>query len=486
MTQSEKTTKTIKKRWIVLWCILGTVLLAAIAAGILFLVNRFSVVIHLQGEPELTVEYGSSYEDPGAEARFVGTLFLKAGYPTEVTTTNPVNTQKVGTYRVIYTAQSLWYCQSAERIVSVVDTQPPVIELVSSPDTFTIPGESYQEEGYTAFDDYDGDLTDQVIREEKDGVVTYCVQDSSGNQTTVQRQIVYNDPIPPVLTLAGDAQMSLTAGRAYEEPGYTATDNCDGELTDKVSVSGSVDIYRAGTYQLEYHVEDQYGNTASAVRTVTVVPVQQPDTVVPGEKVIYLTFDDGPGENTGRLLDILDKYNVKATFFLVNNGYYDTLRRMAQEGHSLAMHAASHRYKTIYASEDAYFDDLETIHNVILEQTGVDTTLLRFPGGSSNTVSSFNKGIMTRLTKAVTDMGYQYFDWNVDSNDAGGACSADEVFNNVVKGIGSKKTAIVLQHDVKSFSVDAVERIIIWGLENGYTFLPLDATSPTCHHGVNN
>ena len=479
-------TKTKRILLTILWIFLGIVLLAGIAASALFLVNRFSVAIQMQGEPEITVEYGSSYEDPGAEARFVGTLFLKTGYPTEVTTVNHVNTQKPGTYQVIYTAESLWYRQSAERTVHVVDTQPPVIELVSSPDTFTIPGEPYQEEGYTASDNYDGDITEQVVREEKDGVVTYCVQDTSGNQTTVQRQIVYKDPIPPELMLEGDTEMSLTAGHAYEEPGYTATDNCDGELTEKVSVSGSVDIYRAGTYQLEYTVQDQFGNAASAVRTVTVVPARQPDTVTPDGKVIYLTFDDGPCGNTGRLLDILSKYNVKATFFVVDNGYYDTLRRMVQEGHTLAMHTASHQYKTIYASEEAYFNDLDTIHSVILEQTNVDTTLLRFPGGSSNTVSSFNEGIMTRLTKAVTDMGYQYFDWNVDSNDAGGARSADEVFNNVIKGIGNKKTAVVLQHDVKSFSVDAVERIIIWGLANGYTFLPLDATSPTCHHGVNN
>ena len=484
MKQKTQTTKAGILLRVILWILLGAVLLCAISTGVLFLVNRFSVVIDLQGTQDMTVEYGNSYDEPGAEARLVGTLFLKAGYPTEVTATGQVDTQKLGSYPITYAAKSLWYHQSVTRTVSVVDTQPPVIELVSSPESVTYPGESYVEEGYTAFDNYDGDITDQVIRQEADGIVTYSVQDSSGNQTTVQRQIQYI--VPPILTLAGDAEITLTAGHAYIEPGYTATDSRACALTDQVSVSGSVNIYRAGTYQLEYSVEDQFGNTASAVRTVKVVPVPQPDTVTPGGKVIYLTFDDGPGKYTEQLLDILQAYNVKATFFLVDNGHYDTLRRMANEGHSLAMHAASHTYKKIYASEEAYFDDLNTIHDTILEQTGVDTTLLRFPGGSSNTVSSFNEGIMTRLTRAVTDMGYQYFDWNVDSNDAGGARSAEEVFNNVVKGIGKKQISVVLQHDIKDFSVEAVEKIIIWGLENGYTFLPLDATSPTCHHGINN
>ena len=113
--------------------------------------------------------------------------------------------------------------------------------------------------------------------------------------------------------------------------------------------------------------------------------------------------------------------------------------------------------------------------------------LLRFPGGSSNTISKdYSKGIMTRLAAAVTERGFTYFDWNVDSNDAGGAKTADEVFNNVIKGVKNKQNSVVLQHDMKSYSVDAVEKIIVWGLKNGYTFLPLDANSPTCHHGINN
>ena len=93
---------------------------------------------------------------------------------------------------------------------------------------------------------------------------------------------------------------------------------------------------------------------------------------------------------------------------------------------------------------------------------------------------------MTRLTKRLEQDGYQYFDWNVDSNDAGGAKSAEEVFNNVTKGVSARTNSVVLQHDTQDFSVDAVERIIAWGLCNGYTFKALDKDSPTCHHGVNN
>ena len=125
--------------------------------------------------------------------------------------------------------------------------------------------------------------------------------------------------------------------------------------------------------------------------------------------------------------------------------------------------------------------------DLIIEKTGNSTKLLRFPGGSSNTISrKINKGIMSRLTVEVEKQGFTYFDWNVDSNDAGGAKDSDTVFENVKQGIEGKKNAVVLQHDTKKFSIDAVESIILWGKENGYVFLPLNVHSFSSHHKVLN
>ena len=126
------------------------------------------------------------------------------------------------------------------------------------------------------------------------------------------------------------------------------------------------------------------------------------------------------------------------------------------------------------------------IQDIIYRETGTRPTLMRFPGGGSNLVSDFNEGIMTRLTQAVQDAGFQYFDWNVDSNDAGGAKTSEEVFQNVIKGVKGRKYSIVLQHDIHKFSVEAVDDIIEWGLANGYTFEALTPSSPTAHHKVNN
>ena len=202
--------------------------------------------------------------------------------------------------------------------------------------------------------------------------------------------------------------------------------------------------------------------------------------------VIYLTFDDGPGKYTQELLDILDRYNVKVTFFVTNAGDSDLIGEEFRRGHSVGIHSATHDYDNIYSSEDAYFADLEKMSDIIYEQTGERTKLLRFPGGSSNRVSSFNPGIMTRLTEAVKEHGYQYFDWNVLSGDAGETTDTDEIVQNVIDGCTDRSASIVLQHDIKGYSVAAVERIIQWGLENGYTFERLAVDSPSAHHRINN
>ena len=486
----------LKKTWVkvLLWIVALILVVFAAAAGLQFglsLVNEYTLSVTLNDAQEITLVYPEIYSEPGATALLKGTVFHKEAIPVDVKITSQPEEGQLGTFLVKYTATYKNVVETAYRRVHIVDTQSPVISLVADPQRYTLPTETYQEEGFTAVDDYDGDITDRVIRTETKEKVTYTVCDASGNYTTVERPIVYNDPIAPEITLKGEEIITITEGETYQEPGFTATDNCDGDLTDRVEVTGNVNRHLAGNYTVVYSVKDAYDNLTSVSRTVCVKPadggkIPPPEVVIPSGKVIYLTFDDGPGPDTPKLLDILKHYNIKATFFVVNTKYIDTIKRTAAEGHSLAIHTATHVFKDIYASEEAYFEDLYKMRGIIKDLTGVETTLLRFPGGSSNTVSNFNKGIMTRLTEAVVDKGFQYFDWNVDSKDAGGAKTAEQVVENVIGGIGDKKISIVLQHDIKDFSIDAVERIIVWGLNNGYTFLPLEPNSPGSHHGINN
>ena len=158
---------------------------------------------------------------------------------------------------------------------------------------------------------------------------------------------------------------------------------------------------------------------------------------------------------------------------------------MYNSGHNIAIHTYSHSYKNIYSSEEAYFDDLNKIDNIIYNQTGIHTKLVRFPGGGSNTISRFNPGIMTRLSKLLKEKGYVYFDWNVDSMDTS-TINSDKIANNVINGMKNNKYSVVLMHDIKYANKEALDKILYYGLTNGYTFLPLDEGSPTAHHGINN
>jgi len=453
---------------------------------ILFL-SLFNININLNGSPKETIEYGDTYTEQGATAAF--NTPASKNVPLNVTIKGSVDSSKLGTYHIHYKAKKGIFSVQKSREVKIVDTKAPIIELNKIDGYYPKTGETYQEEGFTATDNYDGDITSKIKRTEDKNVITYTVSDSSGNKTSVQRTIEYNDGIAPTITLNGDSDITIKAGTRFEDPGCTAKDSHGNDISDSVSVSDNISTYRAGTYTITYSVTDKFGNETSIDRTVTVEAVKQTATTSSGNKVVYLTFDDGPGAHTQQLLDILDKYNVKVTFFVtnVNSGYENMIAKEAAAGHTVAIHSASHDYKKIYSSVDAFFADLNEMSDIIYSQTGQRAKLIRFPGGSSNTVSlKYCSGIMTTLTKAVTDQGYKYFDWNVSSGDAGGTTSTEEVYQNVVNGMKSHNVSVVLQHDIKGFSVNAVERIIQWGLANGYTFLPLTTSTEDVHHGVNN
>jgi len=248
----------------------GAVLAFLLVVFVIITLNIHITVTPVGGTEPLELVYGKDiYVEEGAVASGNGDRL-------EVETSGSVDVTKLGTYKITYTARYLWVSKSVTREVKVVDKTAPVITLKTDPNYFPVPGETYQEEGYTATDDYDGDLTTQVQMWLEGDVIHYTVSDSSGNVTTVARDILRKDMNAPVITLKGEASITIDAGTSYDEPGFTAVDDRDGDITNQVEITGAVNIYRAGTYVLTYTATDRFGNVATASRIVNVKAIQQP------------------------------------------------------------------------------------------------------------------------------------------------------------------------------------------------------------------
>ena len=306
-------------------------------------------------------------------------------------------------------------------------------------------------------------------------VVATIFMNNDDRRGELAREMV--DTAPPVIELVGGEVMTMAVGDTLVEPGF---DVYDDRSVPEVEVTSLVDVRNPGEYQIKYWAGDGNGNVSEASRTVKVVE--------PAGK-IYLTFDDGPSDFTASLLDVLAKYNVKATFFVTGYGDDALIRREFDEGHAVGLHTNSHIYSYIYSSVENYAEDLNAVRDRVQGITGKMPKLIRFPGGSSNMISSYYDGgrrIMSTLVPLVEEWGYKYFDWNVDSDDAGGAGSADQVYANVTNALKWGGDSVVLQHDVKPYSVEAVERIIQYGLENNFVFKKLEPESFAAHHGVSN
>lgn len=426
-------------------------------------------IIKYQGQKIETVEYGTTYEDKGIKVyeRF-------KNISDKVIVESNVNLTQLGDYNITYKVPFFGKYKTYTRTVKVVDTEAPKIELKDDSNYKLQYGKNYEEPGFTAIDNYDGDVTNNVTvtKVEKDNnnyEEHYTVTDSAGNKGEAVRYVSIVDTTPPKIKLNGASVISVITGNKYTEQGATATDNKDGDLSKDIKISGDVDTSKDGTYLVKYTVTDSNGNTSTETRKVIV-----------GEKavtgIIYLTFDDGPSSTiTPKILDVLKEKGVHATFFVINynESTEHLVKREAEEGHAIGIHGYSHDYAKIYASVDVCYNNIKTLQEKIYKTTGIKTMILRFPGGSSNTVSrKYCPGIMTKITEKVLSEGFKYYDWNVMSGDSGDVKTKEAVYANVTKGLKPGRDNIVLMHDFSGNhkTLDALPEIIDYGLANGYKF----------------
>lgn len=453
-------------------CILITILLV--------IINSLDCEIVFSNNEDVYIECFESLNVSSPTARVVNNSFFSDKEVKVSHIDGSVKTSVVGEYPLTYQAKFGNVAVTTTKTVHVIDTVLPDIQLKRIDGYYVTNLNDYIEEGFIATDNYDGDITNKVEIINCGDYIVYTVRDSSGNEFSTDRKIPYKDEEAPTITLNGPSNVSVIQGREYVEFGYTAIDNHDGDMTNEVAIASNVNIDIPGYYKVNYLVSDSAGNVSQVDRTVQVVDRNS-------TKIIYLTFDDGPSIYTKDLLDILDKYNVKATFFVTHTTADDIMQEIVNRGHAIGAHTYTHDY-SIYQDEETYFSDLNQILDLIANKTGVNTKLIRFPGGSSNTVSlNYSKNIMTKLSQSVVERGFVYFDWSVDGGDAENATTRQEVAQNIINGIKENPNPIiVLQHDTKVYSIDAVEDVIRWGIENGYTFDYLTCDSPTAQHKIQN
>ncbi len=202
------------------------------------------------------------------------------------------------------------------------------------------------------------------------------------------------------------------------------------------------------------------------------------------EGTIYLTFDDGPSERTPEVLDILKTYGVKATFFVCGGTDEESqkyMKRVVDEGHTIAIHSISHDYGKIYESVESYLADFYETYTCVYEATGVKPEIFRFPGGSIN---NYNRFTYMQIIAEMTRRGFVYYDWNVSGEDAVKGADWTSIYNNIMNYIPSDGTgrAIVLLHDSKDkhHTVNVLSDVIEELTDMGYKFDKLDnSVKPT-------
>lgn len=438
------------------------------------------------GEEEIYVDVFSSYKDLGAKASIDTLVGNKKDV--KVSIKNKVDSDKVGNYFVTYGVHYNDKQYSQVRIVHVVDEEKPEIKISGEPVGYCKKAKQLKT-SLSAIDNYDGDITDKIKTNIKDEKLILEVADSSNNISKAEYKINYLDEEKPNITLAGNSVIYLNIGEEYHEYGASAYDSCDGDITKDILISNNINNMVVGTYQVLYKVKDSSGIETSITRDV-VVKNQDDEVsyVVPTGATIYLTFDDGPGPYTAELLDILDKYNIKATFFVTNQfpKYQYMIKEEYRRGHKIGIHTYSHLW-SIYTSVNDYMNDFNLMNKIVYDQTGVYSKIFRFPGGSSNKVSAkYNEGIMTKLADKMVKDGYQYYDWNIDSTDTHKGNTSASIAKNMKSFLKGNKHYIVLMHDIKKNTIKALPEVIEYAKTQGYQFSVIDSSTPIVHSRINN
>lgn len=199
------------------------------------------------------------------------------------------------------------------------------------------------------------------------------------------------------------------------------------------------------------------------------------------EKVVFLTFDDGPSRNTVKILDTLAEYNVSATFFLIGENLTEDgtkiARRALEEGHMLGLHTETHSYDKIYRTVDSFLADYDKLASRFVEEFGECPAIFRFPGGS---YSSYINPIKEDLKKELERRGFIGYDWSVSGEDSVGTPTAASIKKNIFDSIEGQTQPIILLHDspCSNLTAEVLPEILERLIAEGYEFRTLQCREP--------
>ena len=382
----------------------------------------------LKGKTQLQISYQDEYQELGYIAR---TMFVNQKDQVQIKKVKISQNE----YQIQYTFQNL----QLKRNIKVVDDVKPEIKIVGEPELVLLEGEAYQELGYQAIDEIDGDLTKQVeIKKQKlqnkDYQIIYAVEDHAHNKTQCIRKVkVVENPMNQTLHYQHDAY-----DNTYEE------------------------------WWFEKSVNHQQNKGARSKAFL-----QQYNAYYQGkkEKVLYLTFDEGGNDVTyiKEIAKILDQHQVKASFFLTANYLRSEskwVKTMVQNGHDIVNHTAHHKDMTKLAHEGR-------IKEFVSEIKSWEQDYLKIVGAKSKPYFRFPKGgFSERSLKMVSDLGYKSIFWSHAYYDYGKDISKEDALTSLLEHV--HPGAIYLIHPSNRGNYEAIEDFIMEMQKQGYRFALLD------------
>ena len=313
--------------------------------------------LQLNGKTNMVLSYREEYKEPGVIVKNANNNYLR-----KVKIDSNINDDIIGNYYVDYSLKLGLRQLHVRRNVKIIDNIAPIIKLKGEQIIEMSLNDNYQEPGYKAIDEYDGDLTERVqISGEIDTsnygeyIIKYRATDNSNNTVEVNRIVKIIDEVAPKFECKSDYSAFKIGSENIV--GCKAIDNFDGDITDKVQVTGIYDTNKKGIYKVEYQVKDDAGNTANINHNIIIFEEKE-------NPIAYLTFNEELTEQTKTIIKILKENNVNATFFInkqESEENYGYLSDIIENGNEIGIYGYSNKEQTYNKIDDFenYFENVK-------------------------------------------------------------------------------------------------------------------------------